>query len=50
MSYRRQIYFTSEQKTEIRDRWQRGVSMSLIGKPRRKRGRGPMSPANDANH
>ncbi len=32
MSYRRRIYFTSEQKTEIWDRWQRGESMSSIGR------------------
>ncbi len=31
MSYRRRIYFTSEQKSEIWDRWQRGESMSSIG-------------------
>ena len=32
MSYRRRIYFTSEQKSEIWDRWQRGASMSSIGR------------------
>jgi len=32
MSYRRRIYFTSEQKAEIWDRWQRGESMSSIGR------------------
>ena len=32
MSYRRRIYFTSEQKSEIWDRWQRGDSMSSIGR------------------
>ncbi len=32
MSYRRRIYFTNEQKTEIWDRWQRGESMSSIGR------------------
>ena len=33
MSYkRRRIYFTSEQKSEIWDRWQRGESMSSIGR------------------
>jgi hypothetical protein len=32
MSYRRWIYFTSEQKSEIWDRWQRGDSMSSIGR------------------
>ena len=32
MVYRRRIYFTSEQKSEIWDRWQRGESMSSIGR------------------
>ena len=32
MSYRSRIYFTSEQKSEIWDRWQRGESMSSIGR------------------
>jgi len=32
MSYRRRLYFTSEQKSEIWDRWQRGESMSSIGR------------------
>ena len=32
MRYRRRIYFTSEQKSEIWDRWQRGESMSSIGR------------------
>ncbi len=32
MSYRGRIYFTSEQKREIWDRWQRGESMSSIGR------------------
>jgi len=32
MAYRRRIYFTSEQKSEIWDRWQRGESMSSIGR------------------
>ena len=32
MSYRRRIYFTSDQKSEIWDRWQRGESMSSIGR------------------
>jgi len=32
MSYRRRIYFTSEQKSEIWDLWQRGESMSSIGR------------------
>jgi hypothetical protein len=32
MSYRRRIYFTSKQKSEIWDRWQRGESMSSIGR------------------
>ena len=29
---RRRIYFTNEQKAEIWDRWQRGESMSSIGR------------------
>lgn len=32
MNRRRRIYFTSEQKCEIWDRWQRGESMSSIGR------------------
>lgn len=32
MAYRRRIYFTDKQKTEIWDRWQRGESMSSIGR------------------
>lgn len=32
MSYRRRIYFTSEQKSDIWGRWQRGESMSSIGR------------------
>ena len=32
MAYRRRIYFTSEQKSEIWDRWQRGESISSIGR------------------
>lgn len=32
MNYRRRIYFTTEQKSEIWDRWQRGESMSSIGR------------------
>jgi hypothetical protein len=33
MGYRRRrIYFTEKQKTEIWDRWQRGESMSSIGR------------------
>lgn len=32
MSYRRRIYFTSEQRSEIWDRWQAGESMSSIGR------------------
>lgn len=32
MKYRRRIYFSSEQKFEIWDRWQRGESMSSIGR------------------
>jgi len=32
MKRRRRLYFTSEQKSEIWDRWQRGESMSSIGR------------------
>ncbi len=32
MERRRRIYFTAEQKSEIWDRWQRGESMSSIGR------------------
>ena len=32
MVYRRRIYFTDKQKAEIWDRWQRGESMSSIGR------------------
>jgi len=32
MKRRHRIYFTSEQKSEIWDRWQRGESMSSIGR------------------
>lgn len=32
MGYRRRIYFTETQKAEIWDRWQRGESMSSIGR------------------
>lgn len=32
MSYRRRIYFTNEQRSQIWDRWQRGESMSSIGR------------------
>ena len=32
MGYRRRIYFTEKQKAEIWDRWQRGESMSAIGR------------------
>ena len=32
MGYRRRIYFTNKQKSEIWDRWQRGESMSSIGR------------------
>lgn len=32
MSYRSRINFTSEQRSEIWDRWQRGESMSSIGR------------------
>jgi len=32
MAYRRRIIFTDKQKSEIWDRWQRGESMSSIGR------------------
>lgn len=32
MKYRRRIYYSSKQRTEIWDRWQRGESMSSIGR------------------
>jgi len=32
MAYRQRIYFTDQQKAEIWDRWQRGESMSSIGR------------------
>lgn len=32
MAYRTRIFFTEKQKSEIWDRWQRGESMSLIGR------------------
>ena len=32
MTYRRRLYFPSEQKSEIWDCWQRGESMSSIGR------------------
>ncbi len=32
MAYRTRIYFTSKQKSEIWDRWERGESMSSIGR------------------
>ena len=32
MKYRRRIYFTDKQKSDIWDRWQRGESMSSIGR------------------
>ena len=32
MGYRRRIFFTDKQKSEIWDRWQRGESMSSIGR------------------
>ena len=32
MGYSRRIYFTEKQKAEIWDRWQRGESMSSIGR------------------
>ena len=31
MKYRRRIYYSSAQRTEIWNRWQRGESMSSIG-------------------
>ena len=32
MRYRHRIYFTADQKSEIWDSWQRGESMSSIGR------------------
>ncbi len=32
MKYRRRIYYTASQRAEIWDRWQRGESMSSIGR------------------
>ena len=32
MKYRRRIYYSAEQRAEIWDRWQRGESMSSIGR------------------
>ncbi|WP_236939950.1 hypothetical protein [Falsihalocynthiibacter arcticus] len=32
MKYRRRIYYSSTQRAEIWDRWQRGESMSSIGR------------------
>ena len=32
MKYRRRIFFTDRQKSEIWDRWQRGEPMSSIGR------------------
>ena len=32
MKYRRRIYYSAEQRAEISDRWQRGESMSSIGR------------------
>ena len=32
MKYRRRIYYSAVQRAEIWDRWQRGESMSLIGR------------------
>jgi len=32
MKYRRRVFFTDEQKSEIWDRWQRGESMNSIGR------------------
>ena len=31
MKYRRRVFFTYKQKSEIWDRWQRGEAMSSIG-------------------
>jgi hypothetical protein len=31
MKYRRRVFLTDKQKSEIWDRWQRGESMSSIG-------------------
>jgi hypothetical protein len=32
MKYRRRVFFTDKQKSEIWDRWQRGESMNAIGR------------------
>ena len=32
MKYRRRVFFTDKQKSEIWDRWQRGESMNSIGR------------------
>ncbi|MEE9453550.1 MAG: helix-turn-helix domain-containing protein [Paracoccaceae bacterium] len=32
MKYRHRLFFTDKQKSEIWDRWQRGESMSSIGR------------------
>ena len=32
MAYRRRIFFTDKQKSEIWDRWQRGESMNAISR------------------
>ena len=32
MKHRRRIYYSAKQRTEIWDRWQRGESMSSIGR------------------
>lgn len=32
MKYRRRVFFTDKQKPKIWDRWQRGESMSSIGR------------------
>ena len=32
MKYRRRIYYSAAQRAEIWDRWQRGESMSSIGR------------------
>ena len=32
MKYRRRVFFTDKQKSEIWDRWQRGESLNSIGR------------------
>jgi len=39
MAYRLRIFFTDKQKSEIWDRWQRGESMSSIGRLFERKGR-----------